>query len=122
MCVCVCTIVADYLQVMSDSVTPWTVDLQAPLSTGFPRQEYCTGLPFLSTEGLPDPGIEPVSPALAGRFFLPLKHQGSLCIPIHNRICTLESTWHTEFLSILELFIDRTENMVNKTKRALTII
>ena len=69
MCVCVCTIVADYLQVMSDSVTPWTVALQAPLSMGFPRQEYCTGLPFLSTEGLPDPGIEPVSPALAGRFF-----------------------------------------------------
>ena len=42
---------------------------QAPLFLGFPRQEYWSGLPFLSTEDLPDPWIEPVSPALAGRFF-----------------------------------------------------
>ena len=68
-CVCVCTIAADYLQIMSDSVIPWTVALQAPLSMGYPRQEYWSGLSFPSTEGLPDPRIEPVSPALAGRFF-----------------------------------------------------
>ena len=36
---------------------------------GFPRQEYWSGLPFPSPEDLPDPGIEPVSPALAGGFF-----------------------------------------------------
>ena len=42
---------------------------QAPLFLGFPRQEYWSGLPFLSTEDLPDPWIEPMSPALAGRFF-----------------------------------------------------
>ena len=89
MCVCVCTVVADYLQVMSDSVTPWTVALQAPLSMGFPRQEYWTGLPFLSTEGLPDPGIEPVSPALAGRFFLPLSHQGSPHFTIERLLFSL---------------------------------
>ena len=42
----------------------WTVALQAPLSTGFPRQEYQSGLPFPSPGHLPDPGIEPRSPAL----------------------------------------------------------
>ena len=41
----------------------------APLSMGFPRQEYWSGLPFPSPGHLPDPGIEPVSPALAGGFF-----------------------------------------------------
>ena len=49
-------------------VTPWTVALQS-LSMGFPRQEYWSGLPFHSPGDLPNPGIEPVSPALAGRFF-----------------------------------------------------
>ena len=55
---------------MSDSfVTPWTVALQAPLSMGFSRQEYWSGLPFPSPGGLPRPGMEAVSPALAGGFF-----------------------------------------------------
>ena len=45
-------------------VTPWTVAHQAPLSMGFSRQEYWSGLPFLSSGDLPDPGIEPGSPAL----------------------------------------------------------
>ena len=40
-----------------------------PLSMGFPRQEYWSGLPFPSPGDLPDPGIDPVSPALAGGFF-----------------------------------------------------
>ena len=46
--------------------TPWTVDHQAPLSMGFSRQEYRSGLPFHFPGDLPDPGIEPASPALAG--------------------------------------------------------
>ena len=49
--------------------TPWTVAHQAPLSMGFSRQEYWSGLPFPSLGDLPDPGIEPasfMSPALAG--------------------------------------------------------
>ena len=49
--------------------TPWTVVHQAPLSMEFPRQEYWSGWPFPSPEDLPNPGIEPTSPALAGRFF-----------------------------------------------------
>ena len=44
--------------------TPWTVAYQAPLSMGFSRQEYWSGLPFPSPGDLPDPGIEPWSPAL----------------------------------------------------------
>ena len=50
-------------------VTLWTAAGQAPLSMGFPRQEYWSGLPLPSPGDLPDPGIEPVSPALAGRLF-----------------------------------------------------
>ena len=55
------------LSVQSLFVTPWT-----PLSVEFPRQEYCSGLPFPSPGDLPDPGIELTSPAfsaLAGKFF-----------------------------------------------------
>ena len=36
---------------------------------GFPRQEYCSGLPFPTPGDLPDPGIKPVSPSWAGRFY-----------------------------------------------------
>ena len=52
--------------------TLWTVALQAPLSMGFSRQEYWSGLPCSPPRDLPDPGIGPeslMSPALAGRFF-----------------------------------------------------
>ena len=49
--------------------TPQAAVLQAPLSMGFPRQEYWNGLPFPTPGDLPNPGIEPVSPALAGEFF-----------------------------------------------------
>ena len=44
--------------------TPWTVAYQAPLSMGFSRQEYWSGLPFPSPGDLPNLGIEPGSPAL----------------------------------------------------------
>ena len=47
--------------------TPWTIARQAPLSMGFPRQEYWTGLPFPPPGDLPDPGIEPVSLCLLHR-------------------------------------------------------
>ena len=51
--------------IMSDSFAmPWTAAHQTPLSLGFPRQEYWHGLPFPSPEDLPNPGIEPGSPAL----------------------------------------------------------
>ena len=52
--------------------TPWTVALQAPLSMGFSRQEYWSGLPLPPPGDLPNPGIQPTSlksPTLAGGFF-----------------------------------------------------
>ena len=55
------------------SVTPWTIARQAPLSMGFSRQEYWSGLPCPFPRDLPDPGTEPeslMSPALAGEFFI----------------------------------------------------
>ena len=50
--------------------TAWTVTHQAPLFMGFAKQEYWSGLPLLSPRDRPDPGIEPVSPALTGGFFV----------------------------------------------------
>ena len=67
---CVCT------QLLA---TLWIVVHQAPLSMGFSRQEYWSGLPFPPAGDVPDPGIEaafPVSPSLAGES-LPLNHLGS---------------------------------------------
>ena len=55
--------------------TPWTVAYQAPLSMGFSRQEYWSGLPFPSPGDLPDPGIEPRSPELRADTSHP-SHQG----------------------------------------------
>ena len=49
--------------------TPWTVAHQAALSVGFPRQEYWSGLPFLSPRDLSRSGIKALSPALEGEFF-----------------------------------------------------
>ena len=59
-------------QLLGLLVTPWTVACQAPLTMGFPRQEYWSGLPFPSPGYLPDRRIEPMSltsPALADGLF-----------------------------------------------------
>ena len=48
---------------------PWTVAFQAPLSMGFPRQEYWSELPLPAPGDLSNPGIESAFPALASRFF-----------------------------------------------------
>ena len=53
---------------MSDSAIAQTIASQAPLSMEFSRQEYWNGLPFSSPGDLPDPGIEPWSPALQADF------------------------------------------------------
>ena len=68
--VCVCVHTLSCAQLF---VVPWTVAHQTPLSMGFSRQEYSTGLPCPPPGDLPDPRIEPVSlasPALAGGFFI----------------------------------------------------
>ena len=56
--------------------TPWTVAHQASLSVGFTRQEYWSGLPFPTPGDLPDPGIEPRSPALQAEDALPSEPPG----------------------------------------------
>ena len=50
-------------------MTSWTIAHQAPLSMGFPRQEYWSGLPFPPPGDLPDPGMQLVYPTVAFRFF-----------------------------------------------------
>ena len=58
------------------SATPWTVVDQPPLSMGFPRQEYWSGLPFPSPGDVPDPRMKPESSAWQAES-LPLSHLGS---------------------------------------------
>ena len=60
---CVCSVLFSSLQ------PQWTVACQATLSIEFSRQEYWSGLPFLTLGDLPKPGTEPMPPTLAGRFF-----------------------------------------------------
>ena len=71
-------------------VTLWTVAHQAPLSMGFSRQVYWSGLPFPSPGYLPNSGIETASPALQ-EDSLPLSHQGSPEYPIPARKRALSS-------------------------------
>ena len=92
-------------------LTPWTVACQAPLSIGFPRQEYWSGLLFPSPGDLPDSRIEPESPALASTFFTtesPGKPQhvdvqfGSV-VQSFSRVCLFATPWtavHQASLSI----------------------
>ena len=62
-----CCLIANCVQLFA---TPWPVACQAPpLSMRFPRQEYWSGLSFPPPGDLPDPGIKPTPPALAGRLF-----------------------------------------------------
>ena len=66
---------------MSNSVTPWTVNHQVPLSMGFPRQGYWNGLPFPTSGGFSDPGVKPSAPTAALALqadSLPLNHWEAL--------------------------------------------
>ena len=74
---------------MSDSVTPWTVAHQAPLSVEFSRQEYWSGLPSPSPGDLPDLGVKPRSPALWANS-LQSKPPGK---PFTTQITTPNSVW-----------------------------
>ena len=73
-CLC-CTVETNFSDVVVDVyllsrvrffATPWTTPCQAPLSMGFSRQKYWSGLLFPSPADLPNPGIKPECPALAG--------------------------------------------------------
>ena len=62
-CMCAPVCVLNFFGHVQFFETPWTVAYQTPLSMGFSRQGYWSGLPFPSPGDLPDPGIEPRSPA-----------------------------------------------------------
>ena len=69
-----CMPVVQSLSHLRLSANQWTIVRQAPLSMGLSRQQYWSGLPWLSTGDLPDPGIEPASltsSALASGFLTP---------------------------------------------------
>ena len=108
---------AVWSSVTSDSATPWTVCSPPGSSVRFPRQGYWSGLdglPFPLPGGLPDLGIEPSSPALAGRFFIaapPGKHsrqqwEGILVVPGPEETC---SRWEEQrqLRSVLPLPVRR---------------
>ena len=67
--------------------TPWTVAYQSPLSMGFFRQEYWSGLPFPSPGDLSSPGIEPGFPSIGGSALTsePMKQLEITAIKIHHK-------------------------------------
>ena len=94
----------------------WTVALQVPLSMGFSRQEYWSGLPCLPPGHFPDPGIKPVSPAATAlkSSSLPLSQQGSSAsyhpqlkggilsvLPTSTNGTNMEHTLGKSFLNVL---------------------
>ena len=92
----------------------WTAACQAPLSTGFPKQEYWSELPFSPPRNLPQPGIEPgslVSPALVGRFFtteLPGKPLLHVIIPNLKIVVRKKVPWaHNGRSVVLTLKVNR---------------
>ena len=94
---------------MSNSVIPWTVVPQAPLSVGCSRQEYWSGLPFLSPGDLADSGTEPASFTLAGRFFS-TEPSGKPRLWLRDwffRDNCLDNRWLTEFFSFKSTLTQR---------------
>ena len=88
-------------------VTLWTIACQAPLSIGFSRQEYWSGLPLPSAEDLPDPGIKPTSlesPALTGRFFT-TRHLGNPFL--HQHVDLFQMASESEILRWPQISIYR---------------
>ena len=87
-------------------VTPWTVAHQAPPSTRFSSQAYWSGLPFPSPGDLPDPGINPRSPALQADTLTsepPGKPMGTQIITIYRELSINEKSWKTSRKDFLQL-------------------
>ena len=83
--ICCCCLVANHVWL---SETPWMAARQTPLSMGFSRQEYWSGLLCHPSEDLPDSGIEPAAPAWQENS-LPLSHLGSQSFQIETLIFSL---------------------------------
>ena len=84
-----------YIQLFA---TPGTVSHQAPLSMGFPRQEYWSGLSFSPPGKLPNPGTKPMSPELAGGFFTAEPPRKPASNSNHNNEVTLINIFRSQFL------------------------
>ena len=104
--------------------TPWTAACQAPLSMGFSRQGYWSGMPFPPPGDLPDPGIKPVSlrsPVLAGGFFTtgttcegPL----SVCVYVNFFVCISACMFHLHLYTCIFIYI----NLYNTHIVSMTIL
>ena len=97
--------------VVSDSfATQWTVAHQAPLSMEFSRQEYWSGLPCPPAGDLPDPGIEPVNPALADGFFTSEPHGKPLrlsFVQLLSRVQLFATPWTAAHQASLSFTISK---------------
>ena len=82
--------------------TPWTLTCQAPLSTGFSRQEYWSVLPFPAPEDLPHPGIEPGSPASQAHA---LPSELCVCVCVCACVCVCVCVCVCQTVSCVFLFV-----------------
>ena len=119
--VCVRACVHTFVR-LSLFVTPWTAARQAPLSMGFSRQEYWSGLPFPPPGHRPNTGVEPKSPASAGGFFtISAIWKAPYCgTPVQNIDALL--TW--EQIPVIEsarFYHSNSLNTVNWLERTKTI-
>ena len=107
---CVCAQVLSHVQLfVLLFATPWTIAHQAPLSMGFPRQEYWIELPFPTPGDLPHLGIKsrsPVLPVLAGRVFTTEPPEKPLS---RLRACVLSRFSCVQFCDALSLKFSRQE-------------
>ena len=102
MCLCVCVHALSRFSYVQLFATLWTIARQASLSMEFSRQEYWNGLPFLSPGDLPDPGMEPGSPALqADSLQTELETKGTLNVQYQRLGCAkcprgrhIQYPWH----------------------------
>ena len=83
--------------------TPWTIARQDPLSMGFSRQEYRSGLPFPSPGDFPNPGIEPRSPALQADALSSEPPRKPLPRP-QNKTCSIRQNSTCERQDLLNVF------------------
>ena len=86
-------------------MTLWTIACPARLYMGFSRQQYCSGLPFPTPGELPDPRIESMSPAFAGRFFTSsVTQEGPFLMDkpfyFEDIMCAKDimTSWHKDFI------------------------
>ena len=98
-------------------MTPWTVAYQAPISMGFSRQEYSSGLPFPSPGELPDPGIEPGSPTLEAEA-LPSEPPGKL----NGVINSVTNRMERSFVIQTKLMCSLKRNLLSASCMLMTVL